>query len=122
MNKEINPEILIKKLSGKYADYYLVYEKLRNTLFLNFDGITIIPKTIYAIIDSTEGLLGVIFWKPHGLELAIKTERNDEHLHSASHLKYQPMNKMLILNKQEDINNYLIDILKENFQKLRESK
>ncbi|MDF2673583.1 MAG: hypothetical protein K0R09_1848 [Clostridiales bacterium] len=122
MNKEINSEILIKKLSGKYTDYYLVYEKLRDVLFSNFDEITIIPKTIYALIDSAEGLLGVLFWKAHGLELAIQTEREDEYLQSASHLKYSPMNKMLVLNKQEDINDYLIAIFKENLQKLRESK
>jgi hypothetical protein len=122
MNKEINPEILVKKLSGKYADYYSVYEKLREVLFSNFDGITIIPKTIYALITSTEGLLGVIFWKTHGLELAIQTERTDECLQSASHLKYQSMNKMLVLSKQEDINDYLLNILSENLQKLRESK
>lgn len=53
MNKEINSEIIVKKLSGKYSYYYLVYEKLRYIIFSNFHGITITPKTIYALIDIT---------------------------------------------------------------------
>lgn len=121
MNKEINSEIISKKLAGKYEAYYPVYEKLRDTLFENFDGITIIPKTIYALIDTADGLLGVIFWKPHGLELAIKTERTDEILNSASHLKYNPMNKMIILKDTNDISDYLIELLEENLRNLRES-
>lgn len=122
MNKELNPEILRKKLSGKYAPYYEVYENLKEMLFSKFNGITIIPKTIYALIDSTEGLLGVLFWKSDGLELAIKTDRNDAFLHSATHLKYPPMNKMIILSNITDINANLIEILSENMQKLKESK
>ena len=88
-----------------------MYEKLRNTSFKNFDGITIILKTIYVLIDTTDGLLSVIFWKPHGIEVAIKTERTDEILNSSSHLKYSPMNKMIILKDTNDINNYLIELL-----------
>ena len=118
MNKELQPEILIEKLSGKYAIYYEVYNTLKRTLFSNFDGIKIIPKTIYALIDSRDGLLGVIFWKEHGLEFAIKTDREDDFLHSALHLKYSPMNKMIILNSNENIDKKLIQILKQNMNKM----
>lgn len=121
MNKELNHEILEKKLSGKYGSYYEVYETLKETLFSKFDGITIIPKTIYALIDSNDGLLGVIFWKADGLELAIQTDRDYDFLHSAAHLKYSPMNKMIILNNKKNIDENLIQILNESMEKLKES-
>ena len=118
MNKEVNSELIKKKLSGKYSPYLIIYEKLRDSLFSQFDDLTIIPKTIYLIIDSPKGILAVLFWKNDGLHLALETPKEDPLLYPALDLKYPPLNKKFILKTEDDINEFLIKTISEIYTSL----
>lgn len=92
-----------KKLSGKFANLYPLYEKFRDRIIQFDPDIKFYLKTIYIVVDSSTGPLCVIFWKENQLEIAVSSSIIDDNLLDGSHLKYKGMEKMLKIANEEDI-------------------
>lgn len=111
--KEIAPNTIKNKLSGKFDHLYPVYEKLRDELAKNIQDVKFILKTIYIKIDSKQGLLGVIFWKENGLHVAIPKKMEHDRIINGTDLKYKGYDKKIILKKVEDVDKFVLTLFVE---------
>lgn len=114
--KEINPNNIKKKLSGKYEHLYPIYQELCKKCF-NKEDIKLILKTIYIIVDSNEGLIATIFWRSDALEIAIPpVDVVSNRILDGNHLKYQGLNNMIRLQSIDEVDNFVIDLFEKIYR------
>jgi len=111
VNIDTNMQIK-KKLSGKYEHLYPVYEKIRDEIVSLDNNTKFFLKTIYVRIDFENGEFAVLFWKGTGLDLALPLEVDNELLISSMEHSYKSHPSMIRLNKVEDVNDTVIEIIK----------
>jgi len=113
MNTVHTEKAIQRKLSGKYSELYPIYLKLRDEIFKFGENIKIILFTIYLRIDFGNDTFAVLFYRNGYLELGLPTKKVHERLECGNHLKWEQINKVIKLYSVEDIDDFVINLLKE---------
>lgn len=117
---EVTNDSIKKKLSGKFEYLYPIYEKLRDELASLYPNVRFILKTIYIIIDSDKGMLGVIFWKDDGLHIGLPNGLYNDRILDGKDLKYKGLDYKMVVREIEEIDDFIIRLFEDILRNLTE--
>lgn len=113
MNNVVNEADISNKLKGKYSSLYPIYEKLRDELFKIGENISIRLFTIYFSIFFDNGLFAVVYWRDGYFEVGLPLKREHDRISSAKHLKWKQIHSAIKLHSVDEIDDFVIDLLRE---------